>query len=217
MVKVAWHGHACFEIVSSKGLTLGIDPHDGKSLGIKPPRFKADVVLLTHEHFDHNVAQAISKPDSKVYRMFTGDTSQDDVRIKGFMSYHDKFKGSQRGRNVIYKITVDEINIVHVGDLGDFPSEDIIKELKGAHVLMTPVGGTFTLEPEEVVELISYLEPKIVIPMHYKIPGLRLPIKDVEYFLRLCKWNIERLDRNYLEVTVDTIPLETIVKVLTPP
>ena len=92
MIKIRWHGHACFEISNSK--TIVIDPHDGASIGIEPPRVRADVILVSHEHFDHNQVKAVEKEGSIVVRE---SKEIDGIRIEVFKAYHDKSKGSKRG------------------------------------------------------------------------------------------------------------------------
>ena len=101
MVVVRWHGHACFELVSSSGVTIVIDPHDGYSLGLKPPKTQADIVLITHEHFDHNAYAVVAKPSAKVLSMFVGETTVGNVYIKGIEAYHDKEKGRRRGNDIL--------------------------------------------------------------------------------------------------------------------
>ena len=193
MVLIAWHGHACVE-VKTEALTIVIDPHDGLSLGIKSPNVKADVVLVSHEHFDHNAVQMVSKEGAKVLRMFYGEVDVGGVRVRGFRSYHDKSRGAERGLNTIYLLEVEGYRIAHLGDLGDKPEDATMRELEGLHLLITPVGGRYTIGPQEAWSLAENLKPLNIMPIHYKTPGLRLPIQPVDDFLKLVKgYNIVRL------------------------
>lgn len=214
MTTIKWYGHACFEIVSDKGVIVGIDPHDGVSLGIKPPMFKADIILVTHNHFDHNAIQVISKPNSRVLDMFVGETTINDIEIKGVKSFHDPYRGSLRGEVVLYSVKVDGLNIVHLGDLGTIPENKLLREITPADILMVPVGGVYTIDSSEAVEVVEKIKPKIAIPMHYKIPGLRLGLGKVDEFLEKIKYNVRRISREFT-ISKPSLPSTTEVWVLT--
>jgi len=198
-------------------VVIGIDPHDGYSLGISPPGFKADIILSTHDHFDHNAINVIAKPNAKVYRMFADEDEVNGIKIKGLPTYHDDVGGALRGRNIMYSIIVDGLKVVHAGDLGCIPEESIIEEIKGCDILMVPVGGTYTLGPKDSAKLVELIVPKITIPMHYRYDGLKLSIKEVNDFLKYVKFPIEPVKGNTLEITKEKIPLQPKVIVLEPP
>lgn len=197
MVLVVWHGHACVEVRRGDGYTIVFDPHDGASLGLRKPAVKADLVLVSHEHFDHNAVDVVAKPGARAIRMKPGEEEVDGIRILGLESYHDKSRGSERGPNVIYVVEVEGKRIAHLGDLGDKPGPEAMEQLKGLDLLITPVGGTFTITAREAWELVEELKPLNVLPIHYRIPGLRLPIAPVDEFLVLVRgYKIERLEGN---------------------
>ncbi|MEM1526180.1 MAG: MBL fold metallo-hydrolase [Ignisphaera sp.] len=212
MPVIRWHGHACFEIVSSKGKVVVIDPHDGRSLGLKPPQVSADVVLITHEHFDHNAYANVAKPNAKILSMSTGEAIIDDIKIVGVETYHDRERGKRRGKNVVYKVIVDEVSIVHLGDLGHAIDQNVGSKLKPIDVLLTPVGGVFTIDAREAWNTIEVLSPTIVIPMHYWVQGLELPLKPVGDFLNLAPstWNKVVLDTNTLIIDKSGLKPKTI-------
>jgi L-ascorbate metabolism protein UlaG (beta-lactamase superfamily) len=218
MVLIRWHGHACFEIVTSKGTVIVIDPHDGYSLGLKPPQVQADIVLITHEHFDHNAYAVVAKPSAQVLTMFVGEKSIDDVYVKGVEAYHDREEGKRRGRVSLYKVVVDSIALVHLGDLGHELDEKYSKYLGGIDVLMVPVGGTYTIDHKSAWSVIGVLKPRTVIPMHYWVKGLNLPLRPVEDFLSLkpTDWEYRRAESNQLSIDVNSIS-NKVVFVLTPP
>lgn len=198
MVLVKWHGHACFELVDKEGFTIVIDPHDGASIGLPAPDVKADAILITHDHFDHNAYQLVKKgSETKVFSMRRGEFKVGKHNVVGIETYHDKFKGRRRGRNVLYLIEVDGVKFLHTGDLGDLPDPQDINLIKEPHVAFVPVGGTFTLEPEEVLELIKSIRPKVVVPMHYWLEGTTLPLKPLDYFLKLSPYETLRVGREY--------------------
>lgn len=205
MVTIRWHGHACFEIVGSKGYTIVIDPHDGGSIGIKPPKVRADAVLMTHDHFDHNAWHVVSKDNTVKYLMKEGEFELDGIKVLGVKAYHDKYRGRRRGTVVMYKLIVDEISILHVGDLGHVLSEDIVDKLKPLDVLMVPVGGTFTIDGKEALQLAKLIEPKALIPMHYWVRGINLPLAPLDNFLSICDYEVIRLGSNEWVITKDKL------------
>lgn len=203
-VLVRWHGHACFELVDEEGFTIVIDPHDGASLGLPAPKVKADAVLITHDHFDHNAYQLVKKgEETKVFSMRKGEFTVGKHRVVGVESYHDKFKGRRRGKNIIYLIEVDKIKFLHTGDLGEVPDPRDINLIKEPHVMFAPVGGTFTLEPEEVLELVKNVRPKAVVPMHYWLEGTTLPLKPLDHFLKLSPYEVLRVGKEFNFVSKD--------------
>jgi len=212
MIKIRWHGHACFEI--SDNATIVTDPHDGSSIGIKPPNVKADIVLVTHDHYDHNKVKVVEKEGTRVIR--GGNENIDGVEIESFKAYHDKEKGAKRGEVAIFKFTVDGITFCHVGDLGHVIDDEMAGKIGHVDILFIPVGGTFTVDADEAIEVCKKINPKVIIPMHYKIGGLSLPIERVEPFLENAGKNYEiRHVANEIEIEKDDLPEETEVWVFT--
>lgn len=118
-------------------------------------------------------------------------------RVVGIESYHDKFRGRRRGKNILYLVEMNGIKFLHTGDLGDFPDPQDINLIRESHVVFIPVGGTFTLEPEEVLELVKNIKPKAVAPMHYWLEGTTLPLKPLDHFLKLSPYEVLRVGREY--------------------
>ncbi|MGC9554178.1 MAG: MBL fold metallo-hydrolase, partial [Thermoplasmatota archaeon] len=132
MITIVWHGHSCFEI-SNENVTLVTDPHDGSSIGIQPPHVKADVVLVSHDHYDHNKVKAVEKETTTVVK--GGDTTVRDIRVASYISYHDKEEGKKRGINNIFTFVVDGITFCHLGDLGHLPDEETLSAIGQVDVL----------------------------------------------------------------------------------
>lgn len=212
MVVIKWYGHACFAIIPSKGPTIVIDPHDGKSLGLKPPQILADIVLITHEHFDHNAYNIVAKPSARVFSMNVEEINVDDIKIIGVETYHDKDKGKRRGRNVMYKIVVDGVSILHLGDLGHILDEKHAALVQPIDIVIIPVGGVFTIDGKEAWKVIEILKPSVVVPMHYWIQGLELPLKPLDEFLSHAssEWSIVKVDSNYVSIDKSDIKQKTI-------
>ncbi len=212
---IRWHGHACFEIVPREGPVIVFDPHDGYSIGIKPPEVKADLVLISHDHFDHNAYAVVAKPGADVVKMGVGERVVRGIKIVGIETFHDKVRGRRRGRNVVYVVEVEGLRIAHLGDLGHVLEEDHVKKMGSVDVMMLPVGGTFTIGPEEAWEVIEAVKPRIAIPMHYWVPGINLPLRPVDDFVSKARegWRVEKVGGREIEVSRESIP-EKIVYVL---
>ncbi len=194
---IKWHGHACFEIIDSEGFSIVIDPHDGASLGLPTPSAKADVVLITHEHFDHNAYNVVLKPGGKYYSMKEGAFQVGPHSVIGLPAYHDKFKGRRRGKVVMYLLNVEGVKILHVGDLGHVLEPSEVKGINTPHVLMAPVGGTFTIDAKEALNLLELIKPKAFIPMHYWVSGINLPLAPLEHFLSLVNMEVVKVGREW--------------------
>ncbi|MCD6510399.1 MAG: MBL fold metallo-hydrolase [Thermoprotei archaeon] len=213
MVKVRWLGHACFA-VQGENVIVVTDPHNGVDVGLRPPDVKADIVLISHGHYDHaDGLEIVSKPDTKVFDSFEGEASHKGVKIIGIKAFHDKSHGEIRGENYIYLFDVDGIRFCHLGDLGHILEDEQLRKMSDVDVLFIPVGGVFTIDAEEAKEVVRLVRPKIAIPMHYKIPKLRLPIGRVKEFLKGLK-DVELRNNDTLEVTRENLPLETRIVVL---
>ena len=212
MLQIRWHGHACFEITND--IKLVTDPHDGRSIGIPAPTAKADIILISHNHYDHNSAKTVMKDDTKVVNSEEGKKKILGIEIEGIESYHDDAKGAKRGKNIIYKFKVEDITFCHLGDLGCLPDQNTINKLGEIDVLFIPVGGTFTLDADGAWKVIEMIKPRIIIPMHYKIPGLSLPISGVESFLEKNTYRILNVG-NEIEIERNELPDEPEIWVFT--
>src|SRR4030042_1514377 len=184
-MKIAWYGQSCFKLLvkanNGDKITLIIDPFD-KEIGLTPPRGNADIVIVSHDHHDHNNVKSISGNPFLIDG--PGEYDVKKVFIKGVYSFHDNKKGQERGINTIWVIEAEEMKICHLGDLGqDALSDNQLEKIGEIDVLMIPVGGIYTIDGSEAVKIINQIEPRVVIPMHYKIPGLNIKLNPVEKFL----------------------------------
>jgi len=184
-VTLRYFGHACFLATDSKSRTVAIDPFDAK-VGYEVPSLEAEVCLVTHDHFDHsNVAAVAGSPT--VVRT-AGETDALGIPVVGVTApHHAPGKNEERGDIVMYRWTMDGLNLVHVGDLGDSLSPDQVEALGPVDVLMVPVGGHFTVDANQAVQVAQDLRAKFVIPMHYRTEATKpdLPIAPVTDFLKV--------------------------------
>ena len=178
---ITWYGQSCFKIQSGD-LVLAIDPFD-KDIGLTPPRFKADIVAVTHEHRDHNNVESI--PEGSFVIRGPGEYESKEVAITGIPTFHDTKEGRERGRNTIYLIGMEDMRLAHLGDFGEEKIRpETLDALGEVDILFVPVGGTYTIDAETAAEVVSAIEPRLVIPMHYAIPGLKVKLDGVETFLK---------------------------------
>ncbi len=185
-MKISWHGQSCFKLTiktnGAEKITLFIDPFD-KQIGLTSPRGNADIVICSHNHPDHHNTQSLSGNPFVIDG--PGEYDVKKVFIKGIYSFHDDKKGEERGINTISVIDAEDLKVCHLGDLGQKAlSDSQLEKIGEVDILMIPVGGTFTINGSEAVKIINQIEPKVVIPMHYKIPGLSLKLDGVERFLK---------------------------------
>ncbi|MGQ9587313.1 MAG: MBL fold metallo-hydrolase [Thermoplasmata archaeon] len=182
-MRIRWHGHSCFEIEGS--VRVVTDPHDGRSLGIAPPKVTADLILVSHDHFDHNCVAAVRGSDATVLSRPVM-TVEKGVRVEGLGADHDAEHGSKRGHITIFRFELDGFSFCHLGDLGHRLSEDQVERIAPVDFLFVPVGDVFTIGPKTARDVVDSIAPKVAVPMHYRVPGLGLSIQPVHNFLAHC-------------------------------
>jgi L-ascorbate metabolism protein UlaG (beta-lactamase superfamily) len=177
---IFWLGQAAFKIID-KEVTIAIDPYD--KIGLKMPKFQAEILLITHDHSDHNYQEAI-KGDPFIIDS-QGEYEVKNVFVYGLPAYHDNKQGAESGKITIYIIELEGMKIAHLGDIGqESLTDEQLEELEGVDILLIPVGGEETINGTGAVKIISQIQPRIVIPMHYKIPGLNTKLEPVDKFLK---------------------------------
>ena len=177
---ISWLGHSCFRIKGSQ-TTVITDPYSpnlGYSLG-KPT---AHIVTVSHQHPGHSYVQGIGGEPKLVTG--PGEYEIGGVLIIGIDAFHDKEGGSQRGKNTIFLIEIDQVSVCHLGDLGHVLTTQQVEDIGNVDVLLLPVGGTSTINAPMAAEVVRQLEPKVVVPMHYKTPALNRELEPVERFLK---------------------------------
>ena len=211
-MKIKYLAHASFLITSESGVKIVTDPYTAGG-GIKHGAIKetADIVTISHEHGDHNNADAI-KGNPQVLR--EGGAVK-GIKIKAVPSAHDDRGGSQRGRNAIFCLAVDGINVCHCGDLGHELTADQVKAIGGVDVLMIPVGGFFTIDAKTATKVAEQLKPKVIIPIHYKTEKLDFPIAGEDEFTK-DKRNVTRVNGSEIELKAGSLPAAAQIMVLKP-
>jgi L-ascorbate metabolism protein UlaG (beta-lactamase superfamily) len=179
-MRLKWHGHSCFEV--SGKVSVLMDPHDGESIGLAKPKTAPDIVLVSHDHHDHN-AISIAKGRPAVVKG-AGQHSEKGVKFIGVETWHDELGGKKRGNNIVYVFTFEGVRFAHMGDLGHVPTDAQAAEIGRLDILMVPVGGLYTIDAKVAMETIAKLKPRVAVPMHYKFGGLKFGIARLSDFTK---------------------------------
>lgn len=182
-MKLRWLGHSCFELTLDNGKVIVTDPYDD-SVGYPPLRVRADAVLSSHGHHDHNWFEAVEGDPGIINAPGAYETC--GARITGVPSWHDDAGGAKRGPNTIFIIEADGLRIAHLGDLGHLPDTDEQRSaLTGIDVMLVPIGGFYTIDTPTAVALIGEARPRAAIAMHFRNRYCGFPISDESEFVRL--------------------------------
>lgn len=215
-MKIIYHGHACFEIIGEEDpKSIIFDPY-GEGTGNLKLNVKADLALCTHDHFDHNNCRV----GKQHLVLFSGEKTIGSAKIRGVPLAHDPEGGKLRGKITAFVVNYGGRVIVHLGDLGHIPNDKQISDLLSygrPDVLFIPVGGIYTIGPNEAIEVIKLLNPRIAIPMHYNHPKLNPQIfsklHKLEDFLKLWVGEIEKVGKSEWELPSE-LPEKTKIVVL---
>ena len=183
---IIWHGQSCFQITARRNkdeeTRLIIDPFS-EEIGLKLPKLEADLLLVTHSHYDHNNLKAVSGAPLLINS--PGEYEVKKVFIQGIPSWHDNKEGQERGPNTIYIMEAEDLRLCHLGDFGQKElTEEQLEKIGDIDILMIPVGGVYTISAKEALKIMSQIEPRITIPMHYQIPKLKVKLEGLEKFLK---------------------------------
>lgn len=208
-MEIVYLGHSSFKIIG-KDLSVVSDPFDSKKVGIEMPKVGADVVTISHDHLDHNNKSAI-KGDFVCFDT-PGEYEIKGAEIIGIESDHDASGGAERGKNTIFIYQIDGVHVCHLGDLGTGLSSEQLEKMDGVDVLMIPVGGTYTIDAKAAAKVISEIEPKIVIPMHFRIGNKSLNLDTLDKFIDAIGKTPKKVD--HLKIQKKDLPEEMEVVVL---
>ncbi|MEO0072762.1 MAG: MBL fold metallo-hydrolase [candidate division WOR-3 bacterium] len=214
-MKIRFLGHAAFLITSKEGTKIITDPYKpgcfNNALRYQPIKEAADVILISHDHDDHNYTKDIIGQPTIIKK--SGNFTFKDIKIKAVSSYHDTQQGKARGINLIFAVDIDGLRVVHLGDLGHDLDPAISTEIGPVNVLLAPVGGYFTIDAKVATNIFNHIKPNIMIPMHYKTSAIDFPIAKVEDFLK-NKANIKMISGSEIVIDTNTLPVEPEIWVL---
>ncbi|MFH0905341.1 MAG: MBL fold metallo-hydrolase [bacterium] len=209
-MEIRWIGHSCLQF---KGGNIAVitDPFSDE-IGLKLPALQSDLVTVSHNHYDHNHVAGVT---AKIVFDTPGEFEFGGIRIRGFRTWHDEEAGTARGSNVMFMFEIDGVKVLHCGDLGHPLSPEFLEKINGVDVLAVPVGGKYTLSAAQAAQLVRDIEPKIVIPIHYHVPGLKIDINNASDFIN--RLGSETRSVGTLSVTKKSLPTEgTIIYMLKP-
>ncbi len=181
---IRYLGYSSF-LVKAKEAVAVIDPFSPDAVGLPFPKVLANIVLVSHDHPGHNNVGAVglasaTSPCCEMGKWCgpfvidgPGEYELSGIKIWGFPSFHDDKKGAERGKNTIYLLEVEGLTLCHLGDLGHPLEEAVVKEIGSPHVLFIPTGGVYTIDCGMAAKVVAQLEPKIVVPMHFRVPGMK--------------------------------------------
>ncbi len=205
-LKIQWFGHSFFMVTSKSGKKVVFDPFD-ETVGYPVPlHITANTVCISHSHYDHNNVQIIEGKPEIIQK--TGIYVRDGYQVRGFPNFHDQKKGKERGENIVYRLEMDGISLIHAGDMGVLPSLEEIEVWKPLDLLLVPVGGIYTINGYEAETLVDRLKPRIAIPMHYWTPLLRFKLQPVEDFTHHFL-KVKTLSETQIEITRANLPEPT--------
>mgnify|MGYP003811477895 FL=1 len=185
---INWLGHSFFKI-ETQGKIIAIDPFHEEIVGVKPSRFKADIVLSTHDHLGHNNIDLIM--GTPFILNTPGEIEINDIFVKGIDTYHDNDEGAKHGKNTIFVIDSENIQLAYLGDFGEKKiKDDLLEKLGNVDILLMPIVAKYRTQPiEEAINIIKQIQPKIIIPMHYSKK------EDLEKFIKEIGTSPERLEK----------------------
>jgi L-ascorbate metabolism protein UlaG (beta-lactamase superfamily) len=208
-VDITWLGHSCFRIKGNQAVVI-TDPFP-PDLGYTLGKQTANIVTVSHQHPSHSCVDDIGG-DPRIISG-PGEYEISGVLIIGIATFHDSVQGQTRGKNTVYLMEIDGISICHLGDLGHVLSSEQVEEIGDIDVLLLPVGGVSTINAAMAAEVIRQVEPKAVIPMHYKTPSLKRELDPVDDFLR--EMGVGQIEpRSKLSVSRTNLPPSTQVFLL---
>ncbi|OPY52794.1 MAG: metal-dependent hydrolase [Methanosaeta sp. PtaU1.Bin112] len=179
---ITWLGHSCFFLEGKRGLSLLLDPFHEDEVGYGFPPVRADIVLISHDHRDHNNALAAGKDAEVIFS--PGEYTRRGMEILGIESCHDADGGRMRGTNTIFCFELDGIRVCHLGDLGHALSRCQIDAIGAVDLLFLPVGGRYTIDAAGANKVMRQLHPAVAVPMHYKTRALSFDLDPVDDFLK---------------------------------
>jgi L-ascorbate metabolism protein UlaG (beta-lactamase superfamily) len=209
-MEITWYGHSCFRLTERNFVNVVTDPYDNKVVGYDPLKLKAEIVTISHDAPGHNNSDAVKGTTHVITG--PGEFEIGGVFITAVQTESGK-KSKDRVRNTVYVFDYDGITVAHLGDLQQIPTQSEIELLGTVNVALVPVGGGTSLNAAKAAEVVSMLEPNLVVPMHYATPDSKIKLDDLNKFIK--EMGLSKQDAQpALKVTRSSLPAETHVVVL---
>jgi L-ascorbate metabolism protein UlaG (beta-lactamase superfamily) len=201
-MEITWLGHSCFRL-KGKQATVITDPFS-PAIGYTLGKVTAEIVTVSHPHPGHSYIQGVAG-EPRILKS-PGEYESAGVLSVGVHTFHDNEKGALRGKNTAFVIDVDDVMICHLGDLGHVLTAEQVAEINGVDILLVPVGGVSTIDAVQAAQIVRQLEPKIVIPMHYKTDAIKRELETADRFLKEMGVK-EAIPQPKLAVNKNSLPL----------
>jgi L-ascorbate metabolism protein UlaG (beta-lactamase superfamily) len=207
-MKIKWYGHSAFQITTNGGTRIIIDPYEsgafGGSLAYGRIKDEAEIVLTSHDHGDHNYIKDIQ--GKFIHIKEAGQYEEKGVKIRAIKTFHDKSKGRERGANLVFVVSAEDMVVAHLGDLGHTLDVSILQDIGKVDILFLPVGGFYTIDAKEATKIMNDIGPAITIPMHYKTESINMPINSLEVFIK-DKNNAKEADTSEITINKSKLPI----------
>lgn len=212
-MEITYLGHSCFKLKSKGGFVVYMDPFNSDMVGLPLPKDVADVVTVSHNHDDHSAVNVITGPVNRQETFIIdkeGEYEIAGIQFAAMKTFHDKNNGADRGKNLVISVVMDEVQLVHLGDLGTKLSDSQVEKLGSVDVLMVPVGGAFTIDADEAMDVIKEIQPSFVIPMHYKTETGKIDgLAKLETFLEKSKYPVAGESVHKAKIDEGSLPDDT--------
>lgn len=210
-MEITWYGHSCFRLTERNYVTVVTDPYDNKAVGYEPLKLKAEIVTISHDAPGHNNSAAVKGTNHVLTG--AGEYEIGGVFITAVQTDSGGKKAKDSVRNTIYVFDYEGITVAHLGDLQKIPTQSEIELLGTVNVALVPVGGGNSLNAAKAAEVVSMLEPNLVIPMHYATADSKIKLDEINKFLKEMGLGKQEAQPS-LKVTRSGLPAETHVVVL---
>ena len=182
-MEIVWYGHSCFRLTERSLASVVTDPYDSASAGYQPLKLKADIVTISHDSPSHNHVSAVTGKSHVITG--PGEFEIGGVFITGVQTNGHTKATENQPRNTLYLFDYNGVTVLHLGDLDRVPTQNEVEQLGPVHIALVPVGGgEGSLNASKAAEVVSLLEPNIVIPMHYQTPGTTVTLDPLSKFLK---------------------------------
>ncbi len=211
---IKYFGHSAFLFLAEDQTKIITDPYSPtQGVNYKPIAESADIVTISHEHWDHNGIKEI-RGEPLIIRG-EGSWNEKGISIRGIPCFHDENRGKERGANTIFVFDLNGLRLCHLGDIGHRLTDEQLSIIGKVNICFIPVGGYYTVDRETAMGIIKSIAPHVTIPMHFKTQSLEFPIADVEEFLKGAE-NVKRIEGAEYKIDKDSLPSLGNIVVLNP-
>lgn len=213
-MEIVWYGHSCFRLSERSMASVVCDPYDNKVVGFEPLKLKADIVTVSYNTPEHNFISAIKGEPHEITG--PGEFEIGGVFVTGLQTNGLSKKTVENLRNTLYMFDYNGITVAHLGQINRVPTQTEVEDLGQVNVALVPVGDKETLNAAKAAEIIALLEPNIVIPMHYELPGSLIKLDPLSKFLKEMGIPSVEKSPSFKVASASSLPEETRVVVLEP-